>query len=357
MTRWRSAALAGLLVVCAAPAGASEADEGTTRLARELGTAIGAFAATLDEDQRGAALYDFDDDERFDLRLAPLWLEGLRVSEMSDAQWHALRGAFEQVLSPQGLRKMEAIRSLEHELAEMEGGLVRFLRRRYGGAKRYFLAVFGDPAPDAVWGLRFDGHHLSLNWTAVPGAQLSVTPLFLGGQPREVPAGFERAGLRVLAAEEDQGLALVRSLDAAQRATAELELEAGSGLFMNRPMFVGADPELEAIVPEGLARKAMSPEQQAALDALIDVYLDNFAPAIAALHRARITAEADAIHFLFAGSGMVGEPSYYRIQGRSFLIEFDNTNARADHIHVVWRELSGDFGRDVLLEHRRARHD
>ena len=133
--RWRSAALAGLLVLCVVPPGASEADEGTTRLARELGTAIGAFAATLDEDQRGAALYDFDDDERFDLRLAPLWLEGLRVSEMSDAQWHALRGAFEQVLSPQGLRKMEAIRSLEHELAEMEGGFVRFLRRRYGGAR------------------------------------------------------------------------------------------------------------------------------------------------------------------------------------------------------------------------------
>ncbi len=215
-----SVALAGLLVLCVAPAGASDGDEGATRLARELGAAVGAFAATLDEDQRGAALYDFDDDERFDLRLAPLWLEGLLLSEMSDAQWHALRGAFEQVLSPQGFWKMETIRSLEHEVGEMEGGLVRFLMRRYRGTKRYFLAVFGDPAPDAVWGLRFDGHHLSLNWTAVPDAPLSVTPLFLGGQPREVPAGFERTGLRVLAAEEDEGLALVRSLDAAQRATA-----------------------------------------------------------------------------------------------------------------------------------------
>ncbi len=125
---------------------------------------------------------------------------------------------------------------------------------------------------------------------------------------------------------------------------------------MNRPMFVGADPALKAIAPEGLARSAMSPEQQDALDALIDVYLDNFAPTIAARHRARIAAEADAIHFVFAGRGVVGKPSYYRIQGRSFLIEFDNTAASADHIPVVWRELGGDFGRDVLLEHRRAHH-
>lgn len=339
-----------------APSLAAAQAEPAVALGRELGTAIGGLVAGLDDDQRKQALYAFEDEERFDLRLAPLGLEGLQVRQMSDAQWRSLRAALGSVLSPVGLEKVETIRSLEREVGELEGGLIGLFMGGRRDPQRYYLALFGEPGPERPWGLRFDGHHLSLNWTAVPDQALSVTPLFLGGQPREVPAGLERAGLRVLAQEEELGLALGRSLDAAQRAAAGTELRAGSGLFMNRPMFVGSDPELELAEPAGLARSAMNEAQRAALDALIDVYLGNFDSAIAELHRARIAREVDRVHFLFAGSLVVGEPSYYRVQGPSFLIEFDNTDASADHIHVVWRDLSGDFGRDVLAEHRRAHH-
>jgi len=346
------------LLPCALPiaAGLGRSEDATrdVALGRRLGVETQRFVAALDDAQRAKALHAFDDEERFDLRLAPIGLEGLTVREMSDAQWGSLRNALAGVLSPRGMRKVETIRSLEREIAAMEGGLTGWMMGDRRDPQLYYLSLFGDPGPDATWGLRFDGHHLSLNWTVVPGRPLSVTPLFLGAQPRVVPEGLERAGLRVLAREEELGLALGRSLDEAQRAVAEVPLE--SGWLMGRPMFVGGGSRLELPAPAGLARCAMTPAQRAELDELIEVYLANFAPAIAEQHRARIALDADAIHFVVAGSLVPGEPSYYRIQGSELLIEFDNTDEAADHVHLVWRDAQGDFGRDLLREHHRRHH-
>ncbi len=326
-----------------------------------LGDTMARWAATLDEKQRNRARYDFNDEERFDLRLAPLGLEGLRIDEMSDAQWQMLHNALGQVLSDEGLHKVDTIRSLEREVAELENRFFRFVMGGLRDSNRYFLALFGEPSIKQPWGLRFDGHHLSLNWTAVPGAPLSITPLFLGGQPRDVPAGLERAGLRVLAAEEDRAVALLQSMSEKQRAAAEIRF-VGGGAF-RRPMFVGEDPEISLDAPAGIARTALGPEQQGLLDALVDVYLANFARPLADRHRRRIQTELQSVHFAYAAGGesaerglRSGDPFYYRIQGETFLIEFDDTSAAADHVHVVWREVQGDFGRDVLDEHYRAHH-
>ena len=326
-----------------------------------LGDAMGRWATTLDEEQRDRARYAFDDAERFDLRLAPMGLEGLRIDEMSDAQWQGLHTALGRVLSEEGLQKVDTIRSLESEVAELESWFFGLFMRNLRDPKRYFLSLFGEPSGEHAWGMRFDGHHLSLNWTAIPGAPLSVTPLFLGGQPREVPEGLERAGLRVLAAEEDHAVALVRSLSQEQRSSSALPFARG-GTF-RRPMFVGADPELSLDAPAGIARTALAPEQQNLLDTLVDAYLANFARPLADRHREHIQAEAQSVYFAYATDGesterglRAGDPFYYRIQGETFLIEFDDTSAAADHVHVVWRELQGDFGRDVLAEHYRAHH-
>ncbi len=334
---------------------------GSDPFAVSLGDAMARWAATLDEEQRDRARYAFDDTERFDLKLAPMGLEGLRIDEMSDTQWQQLHGALGRVLSEEGLRKIDTIRSLEREVGDLENWFFRTVMSSFRDPNRYFLALFGEPSRDRAWGMRFDGHHVSLNWTAVPGAPLSVTPLFLGGQPREVPEGLERAGLRVLGMEEDRAVALVRSLSENQRSAAAVPF-AGGGTF-RRPMFVGADPELSLAAPAGIARAALEPERQALLDALIDVHLANFARPLADRYREDIRAEAESVHFAYAAGGQStrrrlrsGDPFYYRIQGETFLIEFDDTSASADHVHVVWREIQGDFGRDVLAEHYRAHH-
>ncbi len=328
--------------------------------ADELSRAVAAWVASLDAGQRDAALYAFDDDERFDLRLAPFGLEGLRRDAMSEAQWQAWLDALGTTLSADGRRKVETIIGLEREVRrrDRDSWLGTLFGRFVHGEERYFASVYGAPGDGAPWGLRFDGHHVSLDWTAAGGDVPSVTPLFLGGEPREVPPDGEWPGLRVLAAEEDAGIALWSALDAEQRAAAELPFEPASGLgSATRPLFVGEGARVERPEPRGIARAALDAEQRGMLDALVDVYYANFAVPVVAERRAAIDAAGrDAIHFAWAGSLLPGEPGYYRVQGPTFLIEFDNTTEAADHVHAILREFDGDFGRDRLAEHYAAEH-
>lgn len=320
-----------------------------------------AWLASLDASQRRAASYDFDDDERFDLRLAPMGLEGLRRDKMTDAQWQAWLGVLRSTLSESGLRKVETIMSLEREVlirdrSSLLGGIFGPLVH---GEQRYFAALFGDPAPDAAWGLRFDGHHVSINWTRTAAGALSLTPLFLGAEPRAVDADWERGGLRALAEEEDRALALWNAFGPDQRTRSELPFEEASGpAGANRPLFLGEGGEpLAPADIAGIAWSELDDAQRVLLASLIDAYLSNFNDELAEARRAAIEAAGrDAIHFAWAGSLSPGEPGYYRIQGPTFLIEWDNSMAAADHVHTILREFDGDFGRDLLAEHYEREH-
>ena len=330
-----------------------------------LSEQVGAFAASLDAKQKYRALYAFEDSERFDLRLAPLGLEGLRIDAMTEDQWSVLHGALGQVLSPEGLAKADTIRSLEVEVAETETGFLGWVTKRIRLPKRYFLSIYGEPGSQAPWGMRFDGHHLSLNWTAISGQAISPTPLFFGGQPREVPSGLARAGLRVLAEEEDLAVELIASLSDAEKERAKVPFVKGSQI--SRPGFVGADPELQLTPPAGLPVSALSDAQHAIFDRLLSTHLSNFVPPIAAQYRKQIAEERETLRFAYAydvaataaaetGDPKAGDPLYYRIQSAGFLIEFDDTPKEANHVHVVIRSALSDFGRDALKEHYAAEH-
>lgn len=307
------------------------------------------LVAALDAPQRERALYAFDDGERFDLRLAPLWLEGLQVGEMREEQRPLLWRLLAAGLSESGTEKVRTIMSLEREVSRLDReasfGWVR-ARVIDRDPQAYYLTVYGDPGGGGPWGYRFDGHHVSLNYTVVPGETPSATPMFLGGQPRVVREGWERAGLQVLAAEENAARTLYASLEGSARERATLAYEANRGLLLGDK----ARPDL-GDESAGLARGEMSAAQTRALDALIEVYLANLAPGIARARRDAIESDRDAVRFAWAGAAAPGEPHYYRIHGPSFLIEFDNTTADADHIHVVWHDLESDFGLDILQRH------
>ncbi len=323
----------------------------------DLSVGMAGFVSGLDTEQRDEAMYDFDDDERFDLRLAPLWLEGLRIDQMSDSQWKTLEGLLGGVLSAEGLAKMNTIRSLEREVAALEDGLFGFFFDRMRDTRRYFLTVFGTPGDDGPWAMRFDGHHLSLNWTAIPDAPLSATPLFFGGQPRIVPTDLERAGLRVLRDEEELAVAFLNALSEEERTRARVPLEEGSAI--RRPMSILGDVDLELPAPAGLLRSSLDPDGRARFDALVEVHLANFETSIADRYRAQILGPAGSATLLFASADeptASGRSLYYRIQGGGFVIEFDDTSLAADHIHVVLRNPANDFGRDVLDEHLASHH-
>lgn len=335
---------AALLLIAATP------EPGSADRARQAAEAL---LAALGPGQARTISFPFEGRERLDLHLYPFFLDGLRLSELGPEARAAQDALLASVLSPDTLARVHTIRSLEEDVAALErekGGIWRIVRHSRD-PERYTTALFGAPSTESPWGFRFDGHHVSLNATFVPGELPSVTPLFLGSQPRVVEAPSPRAGAQVLALEEQLARDLLASLTEDQRDTAILPFSPG------REMFVGVGARLDPFEPQGLARGAMRPEQQATLDALIDVYLDRASEEIADAARARYAkAGLDSVVFAWAGGELPGQPHYTRVQGPTFLLEFDNSLPEADHIHTIWREFDGDFGEDLLAEHYSQSH-
>src|SRR5690606_14148299 len=155
-------------------------------------------------------------------------------------------------------------------------------------------------------------------------------------------------GTRSLAAEEDLARALLGSLDDAQRAQAVISPEAPADILTSNARKAAAQAE------KGIAYAELSREQRGLLLAVIEEYAGVQPEAVARERIERIRAAGfDGIRFAWMGGRNRGERHYYRIQGPTFLIEYDNTQNGANHIHSVWRDFDGDFGVDLLEEHYR----
>ena len=345
-----------LLVACALlsgwvlPGTAAHAASKIEATAYAMTSAAKTLQASLPAEQREQASYKFEDPERYDLRLAPFLLEGLEMADMSDPSQAKLNELLAASLGTTGLRKADEVRALEAEVKRQEAWYRKIAIGLFGdgGDKAYFLSIYGEPSADNPWGYRFDGHHLSLNFTTLEGG-VSPTPFFLGAEPRSIPQGGVGGpvGLRVLADEEDRARELYESLDDAQREKATLALQPARGLFVGSGERV--DPDLS---PAGIAAADLNEDQKRRLMVLLETYFGNVAPALAARERARLeAARIDSIHFAWAGATTPGAEIYYRVHGPTVLIEFDNTMDDGEHIHTLWRDPTRDFGRDLLRQH------
>jgi len=302
-------------------------------------TAAVEFLAALDDAQRAKAALPFDSDERGNFRYTPRVRAGLPFKEMTEAQRAAAKKLLESALSEKGGFKVTQIMSLEAVLAEIEKNPERRDHRKY------YVAIFGTPGEPKGWGWRFEGHHISINLTAVEGRKTSLTPSFLGANPAEVRHG-PLAGLRVLAAEEDLARVLVTSLLSTGKSKVIFSEKAPAEILSGESRKVGA------LVPVGLPATEMSETQRQALIQLISEYTGRYRKDLADADMAKIQdAGIDRVRFAWAGGTKPGEAYYYRIQGPTFLMEAANTQNDANHIHAVWRDFEGDFGRDILGEH------
>ena len=305
----------------------------------------------LSETARSEAKFAFEDEERRDIRFAPMFQEGLRLDSLQEENQSRVHGLLEASLGAEGAARTRAIRDLEPAVARIEqGSMLGFLfgNRRLPG--RYFLAFFGEPG-EASWGYRFEGHHLSVNVT-VPanGRSPSLTPLFLGAQPRRVHGDWEGGGVQVLQREEEAALELIGSLDPAQRTVAELSYEGDRALMLTQVR------DLEAGEGAGIMHAALDGRQRQVFEGLIDLYLANFPASTRAEWWKRIDAAGRGyLQFAFARSDEPEHALYFRIQGPTFMVEFDNTED-GDHIHTLVRSFDGDFGADLLAEHYRREH-
>jgi hypothetical protein len=211
--------------------------------------------------------------------------------------------------------------------------------------ERYFFSIFGTPSTLNAWGWRVEGHHVSLHFTVVNGSLVAGAPTFFGANPAEVRDGPKK-GTRVLGSEEDAARALIESLDGSQREKAIITAIAPNDIVTM------AKVKIDPLSPVGIQSSALTGSQRVLLRKLIDVYAGFMADDIAADRLARIEkAGWDKVGFAWAGPLERGQKHYYRVQGPTFLIEYDNTQNDANHIHSVWRDFNGDFGEDLLREH------
>jgi hypothetical protein len=249
-------------------------------------------------------------------------------------------------LSSQGLVKTGNIMALEQVLQAIEGANARFIR----DPELYYVSIFGDPAPGKTWGWRIEGHHLALSFTVVKGQHISSTPSMMGANPAIVPDGPHQ-GLQVLREEQDIARELAKSLSTKQRSTAIISEQAPADLIS------GNLRNISPLEPAGIRWTDLTPEQQKIVWKLVTLYVERARGEVAEVDLARITeAGKENIHFAWAGGLDRGEGHYYRIQGPTFLIEYDNTQHNANHVHCVYRDFKEDFGEDLLKAHYEQAH-
>jgi hypothetical protein len=330
------AALATVSTALAIPLSALAQDGAREAMAR----AATAFLDTLDVRQRRAATFAFVDAERQNWHYVPRGRKGVPLKEMPAAARIAADDLLRAALSPAGYAKAAGVISLEEILRSLEtfGGLLR-------DPGKYYVSVFGVPDVRAPWGWRMEGHHLSLNFTLVPDRPIAMTPTFLGANPAEVRTGSHQ-GLRVLAPEQDLGVMLARTIDPALRSRFVIAADSPGDI-------VTGPGRSDAIkTPTGVALGDLPGDQRALAIRLIETYARSMRADLAddELERMR-AAGIERVHFAWAGSLDPARPHYYRVHGPTLLIEYDNSQNGANHVHTVWHDPRNDFGADVLRAH------
>jgi len=308
--------------------------------AGEMARAANHFLDALSAEQRQKATFEFKNDERTHWNFVPIERKGLPLKEMAPEQRPLAIALLASGLGQRGFVQAITITSLEQILKEMEQG-----KGPVRDPERYFVSIFGKPGPSETWGWRVEGHHVALNFTIVNGRAVAAVPAFLGSNPGVVREG-PRKGLRVLGMEEDLGRQLAQSLDADQKKTGVLPGDAP------KEIVTGNSRKAMLNNPGGLPVAKMNESQKQVLMSLLDLYANRLRPELAEQDLRKIMdAGIEKVTFGWAGPMEPGQPHYYRIHGPTFLIEYDNTQNNANHIHTVWRDLQNDFGDDALARH------
>ena len=296
---------------------------------------------SFDSVQKAKSVFPFDEMSRYDWNYLPPSLiprKGVCLKDLDSTQKANVYTLLKSFLSDKGFARTKDIMNNEYYLKELEPIMIHRI------PENYFIAFYGTPGTDSVWGWKFSGHHIALNFTIV-NSKLAFTPVFFGVYPAEIKEG-QNKGRRIIKDEEDIGFELINVLTAEQKIKAIFQSKAFNDIVTTNSIQVGP------LDPVGILAKDLTFEQKNTLNKLIACHLSSMPTEIAEIRMKRIASEDfNQIRFGWAGSLVKDVPHYYRIQGKTFLIEFDNTTHNANHIHIVWRDFNGDFGVDLLKEH------
>ena len=309
-----------------------------------MASAAESFLGSLSAEEKAKASFDFAAPGRMEWHFIPKDRTGLPIKAMVPKQRELAHALLKTGLSATGYDKATLIMKLESVLAEMEKDPVK------RDPEKYWFSVFGVPSASGNWGWKVEGHHVSLNFTIVDGNLIATSPSFLGSNPGEVREGPMK-GTRALGKEEDAGRSFLLSLSPEQQAVALFDQTAPPEIV------TGPTTKVEPLAPVGVRANSLSPKHQRVLFSILEMAAGTLNPTLAQQRLARVKAAGvEKLAFGWAGGSKLGDPQYYRISGPTFVFEYDNTQNKANHVHTVWRDFEGDFGRDLLREHLKASH-
>ncbi len=352
--RWAAIVLTAIAGITVSSSLQADAPVGTPlntiesrEIAKQLTVTARRFRDSLDPDMQ--AQYLFQDAERGNFHFFPIARRGVPLKSLGEDQRQLGYALISVALSHVGNQKALTIMSLGDYLREADQ-----TPNIYRDSDQYYFTIFGEPTLEGSWGYRVEGFHLSINVTVLKGRWISVTPSFFGVIPATVPDG-SRKGLQVLKQETELARALARSLDTEQQVTGfgtvpDFKTETVGGLI------TGNKRRIERGKPAGLAAAGMTLRQREILMKLVREHIGRIRQELADQDLSRINeAGEEKIHFIWSGGLQPGEPHHYVIQGPTFLIEYDNTQDNANHVHCVYRDFDNDFG-DAMLRHYQLHH-
>jgi hypothetical protein len=310
----------------------------------EMAKAADVFLQTLSEKQKIKTQFGFGEDERYNWNYVPRSRKGLTLNEMNDKQIKNAFALLRTALSDTGFNKTNSIIRLENVLREVENRPANDTHRDPGN---YSFSIFGNPATDAIWGWRLEGHHISFNFSSEDNRLVSGTPSFFGSNPGIVLSGSEK-GKHILKDETELGFALLNSLKKEQKDKAVISNEAPAEII------TAASRHAMINDPKGILYNDLESSQQKIFLQLLSIYIHRYTRTFADVMMKEIEdASLTNLRFAWAGEQLpgIGHPHYYRIQGPTIIIEYDNVQNNANHIHTVIRDLKNDFGGDELLKH------
>ena len=283
-----------------------------------------AFLATLEPDELDSAGRDFSDPARHGWSFFPARREALRLGDLDEEERGALQVFLATALSKNGIAKLEEVLLVE-PVSDRGGGVVT-------GPEEYHITFFGPPSADTPWAWRLEGHHVALNQTLVEGRVIAATPSFLGSSPLRNDDGVEP---------------LRREVEAARRVVDMLDADARAGVTVDRvPGEIVSGMTISWQLPEAEGR-SLADLPAPARKALRDLAAEHVS-----IHARDVSErfldrwdrlDPARIHFAWFGA-VPGKGGHgYRLQGPEWVMEYVNVQARANHVHTVWRTLDGEF--------------
>ncbi len=313
----------------------------------DMAKAATVFLQTLSEKQKTKIQFRFNENERYNWNYVPRSRKGLTLNEMTGQQIKDAFALLRTALSDTGFNKTTSIIQLENVLREVENRSANDTHRDPGN---YSFSIFGNPATDPIWGWRLEGHHVAFNFSSEDNRLVSGTPGFLGSNPAVVLSGPEK-GKYILKNEAELGFALLHSLNKEQTGKAIISNEAPGEIL------TAASRHAMINEPKGILYNELNSSQQQIFMQLLSIYLHRYTRSFAEVMMKEIKeAGLNNLRFAWAGDQQpgIGHPHYYRIQGPTIIIEYDNIQNNANHIHTVIRDLKNDFGGDELLKHYKS---